>query len=102
MCNLLTNKYIKLINIGMFLEMTTNSASIKEISPAILDRVLTSIGENPKKTLIEYLHKSYGISLERSTISSQHLETALSGLIGSGAQIILQMVESEVTNSHSR
>jgi hypothetical protein len=87
----------------MFSEMTTNSNdSIKEISPVILDRALTSIGDDPKKTLLQYLHKSCGISLDRSTISSMHLESALSGLIGSGAHIILQLVESEVTNSHSR
>jgi hypothetical protein len=87
----------------MFLEMTTNSNdSIKEISPVILDRVLSSIGKDPKKTLLQYLNKSYGISLERSTISSLHLETALSGLIGSGAQIILQMVESELANTRPR
>jgi hypothetical protein len=86
----------------MFLEMTTNSNdSIREISPVILDRVLSSIGEDPKKTLLQYLQRSYGISLGRSTISSLRLETALSCLIGSGAQIILQMVESEVTSGRS-
>jgi hypothetical protein len=86
----------------MFSEMTTNSNdSIKEISPVVLDKVLTSIGEDPKRTLLQYLHRSYGISLERAPVSPLHLEMALWGLIGSGAHIILQMVETELTRSNS-
>ena len=86
----------------MLSEMTTNSnESIREFSPMVLDRVLTSIGEEPKKTLLQYLQRSYGITLERNTISSLHLEMALWGLVGSGAQLILQMVETELTRSHS-
>jgi hypothetical protein len=76
-------------------EMTINSNESKQISPAILDKVLNTIGQDPKNTLLEYLQNSYGISMENSSISCMQLEKALYGLIGSGAQIIFQLVETE-------
>lgn len=86
----------------MSLEMTISSNESKEISPAILDRVLNTIGQDPKKTLLQYLQSNYGISMEKTSISCIHLEMALSGLIGSGAQIILQLVETEVACGRSK
>lgn len=102
MCILVTNKYIKPVSIGYVLGMTISSNESKEISPAILDRVLNTIGQDPKRTLLQYLQRNYGISMEKASISCIHLENALSGLIGSGAQIILQLVETEVAWSRSK
>lgn len=75
--------------------MTVSTNESREISPMILDRVLDRIGSDPKRTLLQYLERSYGISLAKSNISSANLEAALSALIGSGSHIILQMVENE-------
>ena len=83
-------------------EMTINFNESKQISPAVLDKVLNTIGQDPKKTLLDYLQNSYGISMENSSISCMHLERALYGLIGSGAQIIFQMVETEELCARSR
>lgn len=83
-------------------EMTINFNETKQISPAVLDKVLNTIGQEPKKTLLEYLQNSYGISMENSSISCMQLERALYGLIGSGAQIIFQMVETEELCARSR
>jgi len=101
-CNVVTNKYIKPVSICMSLEMTISSNESKEISPAILDRVLNTIGQDPKRTLLQYLQRNYGISMEKASISCIHLENALYGLIGSGAQIILQLVETEIACSRSK
>jgi len=83
-------------------EMTINFNESKQISPAVLDKVLNTIGQDPKKTLLDYLQNSYGISMENSSISCMQLERALYGLIGSGAQIIFQMVETEELCARSR
>ena len=85
----------------MTFEMTVNSNETQQISAKVLARVLNTIGQNTKGTLLQYLERSYGISLEKPNIPSATLETALSVIIGSGAHIILQMVENESSVRHS-
>lgn len=85
----------------MTFEMTVNSNESEVISAMLLDRVLNTIGQNPKRTLLQYLERSYGISLTKPNIPSANLEAALSCIIGSGSHIILQMVENERTGLHS-
>ena len=84
----------------MTFEMTVNPNET-QISTIVFDRVLNAIGQSPKRTLLQYLERSYGISLSEPNIPSTNLETALSGLIGSGSHIILQMVENEISGRSS-
>jgi hypothetical protein len=61
-----------------------------------LDKALNKIGEDPKRKLVYHLYADYGISLNNPTIHSADLERALYSLVGSGADIIFQLVNTEM------
>lgn len=68
----------------------------RQISCSGLDKALNKIGEDPKRKLMYHLHTDYGISLNKPTIHSADLERALYSLVGSGADIIIQLVNAEM------
>jgi len=73
-----------------------------QISSSGLDRALTKIGEGAKRKLVYHLDVDYGISLEKSTIASADLERALYSMVGTGAEIIIQMIESAENSTNSK
>ena len=73
--------------------MNPSFNSTRQISSSGLDRALNKIGEDPKRKLIYHLDTEYGISLNNPTIHSADLERALYSLVGSGAEIIIQLIE---------
>jgi hypothetical protein len=73
--------------------MASNNAP-RQISSFGLNKALNSIGEDPKRKLVYHLDADYGISLNKPIIYSADLERALYCLVGSGAHIIIQMIES--------
>jgi hypothetical protein len=73
--------------------MNPNFDRTGQVSSSGLDRALSKIGQDPKRKLIYHLDKEYGISLSSPTIHSADLEKALHSLVGSGAEIIIQLIE---------
>ncbi len=82
--------------------MNPSFNSTRQISSSGLDRALNKIGENPKRKLVYHLDTDYGISLNKPTIHCADLERALYSLIGSGAEIIIQLIENTETLSDFR
>jgi hypothetical protein len=74
--------------------MATNYKTSRQISSYGLNKALDLIGEDPKKRIIHHLDAYYGISLQRPIIHSGELQNALYSMIGSGAEILIQMIES--------
>jgi hypothetical protein len=68
----------------------------RQISSSGLDKALNKIGEDPKRKLVYHLYTDYGISLDNPTIQSADLQRALYSLVGSGADIIFQLVNAEM------
>ena len=66
-----------------------------QIATSGLERALSKIGEDPKAKLVYFLQTEYGISLDSPTIHYEDLERALHSLVGSGAEIIIQLIKSE-------
>ena len=69
-----------------------------QISSSELNRALNKIGKDPKRKrkLVYHLYTDYGISLNKPTIHSADLERALYSLVGSGADIIIKLVNTEM------
>jgi hypothetical protein len=82
--------------------MATNYRTARQILSYDLKRALNSVGEDPKRKIIHHLDVDYGISLQKPVIYSAELERALYSMIGSGADIIIQMIDSAETVTEFR
>jgi len=71
-------------------------AATSQISSSELNRALNKIGKDPKRKLVYHLYTDYGISLNKPTIHTADLERALYSLVGSGADIIIKLVNTEM------
>ena len=91
-----SNTQVHLIDYRYFVLVNPSFAATSQISSSELNRALNKIGKDPKRKLVYHLYTDYGISLNKPTIHSADLERALYSLVGSGADIIIKLVNTEM------
>ena len=66
-----------------------------------LENALSMVGEPSKQTLMFYMSRYYGISFDGdSECSTEEIELALRGILGSGSQIITERLHAELGRLH--
>ena len=91
-----SNTQVHLVDYRYFVLVNPSFAATSQISSSELNRALNKIGKDPKRKLVYHLYTDYGISLNKPTIHSADLERALYSLVGSGADIIIKLVNTEM------
>ena len=91
-----SNTQVHLVDYRYFVLVNPSFAATSQISSSELNRALNKIGKDPKRKLVYHLYTDYGISLNKPTIHTADLERALYSLVGSGADIIIKLVNTEM------